>query len=80
MTNSKFCYVFCLLQADDNRDGVLTLNEMLNHEYIFYSTVYDASHEDDDDDDFHDELWSLGSTTNVLLQFFLFVEIFEILS
>ncbi|KDO59624.1 hypothetical protein CISIN_1g0485992mg, partial [Citrus sinensis] len=41
-------------EADDNRDGNLTLDEMLNHEYIFYNTVYNDV--DDDDYDFRDEL------------------------
>lgn len=31
---------------------------MLNHEYIFYSTVFEESKYDDDDDDLRDELWS----------------------
>ena len=50
--------VFFLLyffQADDNKDGNLTLEEMMNHEYIFYSTVYDDNDEDFDED-YHDEL------------------------
>ncbi|KAF8412098.1 hypothetical protein HHK36_000053 [Tetracentron sinense] len=41
--------------ADDNKDGNLTLNEMIDHEYIFYSTVFEESDYDDDDDDLHDE-------------------------
>lgn len=47
-------FLFFVIQADDNRDGNLTLDEMLNHEYIFYNTVYNDV--DDDDYDFHDEL------------------------
>lgn len=50
--------VFNLLQADDDKDGKLTLHEMINHEYIFYSTVYDDTDFDDDDDEDldHEEL------------------------
>jgi hypothetical protein len=40
------------LQADENKDGRLTLDEMLNHPYIFYSTAYD---EDEFDYSQHDE-------------------------
>lgn len=49
----SFFLSFIKIQADDNRDGNLTLDEMLNHEYIFYNTVYNDA--DDDDYDFHDE-------------------------
>lgn len=31
---------------------------MLNHEHIFYNTVFDEIKEDYDDD-FHDELWTV---------------------
>lgn len=41
-----------LWQADENRDERLTLDEMLNHPYIFYSTAYD---EDEFDYSQHDE-------------------------
>jgi prepilin-type processing-associated H-X9-DG protein len=47
------------MQADDNEDNKLTLQEMLNHEFAFYNTVYADGHvedDDDDDDDDHDEL------------------------
>jgi hypothetical protein len=47
--------LFHFIQADDNKDGSLSLDEMLNHEDIFYSTVYDENNEDYDED-FHDEL------------------------
>lgn len=50
----SFFLSFIKIQADDNRDGNLTLDEMLNHEYIFYNTVYNDV--DDDDYDFRDEL------------------------
>jgi hypothetical protein len=45
----------CSFQSDDNKDGKLTLQEMLNHEDIFYNTVYENSDDDYDDDDGHDE-------------------------
>jgi hypothetical protein len=49
------------MQADDDEDKKLTLQEMLNHESVFYNTVYADDHvenddDDDDDDDDHDEL------------------------
>lgn len=44
----------CSFQSDDNKDGKLTLQEMLNHEDIFYNTVYENI-DDDDNDDGHDE-------------------------
>lgn len=50
---------FKLNQADDNKDGYLTLQEMLNHESIFYNSLYedDNGYDDgDDDDDYHDDL------------------------
>ena len=50
--------LFHFIQADDNKDGSLSLDEMLNHEDIFYSTVYDENNEDYDED-FHDELWAV---------------------
>lgn len=43
---------YLLQEADENRDGRLTLDEMLNHPYIFYSTAYD---EDEFDYSTHDE-------------------------
>ena len=42
------------MQADDNEDGALSLQEMLDHEFIFYNTVHADGHEENDD---HDELW-----------------------
>lgn len=44
------------MQADDNKDGYLTIDEMLNHEYAFYSTVYENQNGDYEDDYYHDEL------------------------
>ncbi|XP_022945265.1 reticulocalbin-2 isoform X1 [Cucurbita moschata] len=42
-------------EADDNKDGFLTLEEMLKHEYVFYTTLYENQN-GDYEDDFHDEL------------------------
>ncbi|KAK6926036.1 EF-hand domain [Dillenia turbinata] len=51
---------YLIYEADDNKDGKLSLEEMLNHELLFYSTVvqdgkYDYDY-DDDYEDLHDEL------------------------
>ncbi|KAK9292032.1 hypothetical protein L1049_019986 [Liquidambar formosana] len=56
LSYAKHYSSYLIHEADDNGDGRLTLDEMLNHEYIFYSTVYDDRNEDDDDDFIHDEL------------------------
>ncbi|XP_059427722.1 uncharacterized protein LOC132192343 [Corylus avellana] len=53
--SAKHYTSYLIHQADDNKDGSLSLDEMLNHENIFYSTVYDENNEDYDED-FHDEL------------------------
>ncbi|XP_038880351.1 calumenin-B [Benincasa hispida] len=42
-------------KADDNKDGYLTLDEMLNHDNVFYSTVYENNN-GESEDDYHDEL------------------------
>ncbi|XP_010091199.2 reticulocalbin-2, partial [Morus notabilis] len=55
LSYAKYYASYLIHEADDNKDGNLTLEEMLNHEYIFYSTVYDDSHENSEDD-LHDEL------------------------
>ncbi|EFJ20472.1 hypothetical protein SELMODRAFT_443827 [Selaginella moellendorffii] len=45
---------YLVQQADENKDGVLTLHEMLEHPYVFYSTAFTPqdSHEEYQD---HDE-------------------------
>ncbi|CAM8887853.1 unnamed protein product [Rhodiola kirilowii] len=43
---AKYFTSYLFHEADENRDGKLTLEEMLNHEYIFYSTVYDENQVD----------------------------------
>ncbi|XP_059669392.1 uncharacterized protein LOC132314562 [Cornus florida] len=52
---AKYYTIHLIHEADENRDGKLTLDEMINHEYVFYRTVYEGSRYDDDDD-YHDEL------------------------
>ncbi|KAM7268755.1 hypothetical protein ACFE04_010921 [Oxalis oulophora] len=60
-TYARYFTNYLMQEADDNKDGKLTLSEMLNNEYIFYSTVYHEEEDDYDTDDedydgFHDEL------------------------
>ncbi|OVA14734.1 EF-hand domain [Macleaya cordata] len=55
LSYAKYYTKYLIQQADDDRDGKLTLDEMLNHPHIFYSTVVQDS-EFEDDDDLHDEL------------------------
>ncbi|KAJ6822982.1 developmentally-regulated G-protein 2 [Iris pallida] len=43
---------YALSQADTDKDGRLTLTEMIEHPYVFYSSIFN---DEDDDDDFHDE-------------------------
>lgn len=43
---------FLICQADENKDGRLSLQEMVNNPYVFYSAIFG---EDEDDDYFHDE-------------------------
>ncbi|XP_077240221.1 calcium-binding EF hand family protein [Tasmannia lanceolata] len=45
---------YLMHEADDDNDGKLTLKEILDHQYAFYSTVYEDSETDEDDE--HDEL------------------------
>ncbi|GAU21126.1 hypothetical protein TSUD_10430 [Trifolium subterraneum] len=48
-------YTFLLMnEADDDEDEKLTLQEMLNHEIVFYNTVHADSHVENDYE--HDEL------------------------
>ncbi|XP_058206218.1 uncharacterized protein LOC131319828 [Rhododendron vialii] len=51
LSYAKYYASYLLHEADDDKDGKLTLHEMINHEYIFYSTVYDDTDFEDDDDD-----------------------------
>lgn len=42
-----------LLQADADKDGRLTLLEMIENPYVFYSAIF--TDDDDEDYDYHDE-------------------------
>lgn len=42
-------YIY-VIQADENRDGVLSLTEMINNDYLFYNTVDEGL-----DEGVHDE-------------------------
>ncbi|WOK95767.1 reticulocalbin-2-like [Canna indica] len=48
---------YALPEADSDKDGRLTLEEMIQHPYVFYNSIY-SDDEDDNDfyDDYHDEL------------------------
>ncbi|KAL5726870.1 hypothetical protein ACHQM5_000118 [Ranunculus cassubicifolius] len=52
LTHAKHYSKYLIHQADEDGDGELTLNEMLNHEHMFYNTVITNK----DYDDFHYEL------------------------
>ncbi|KAI4337989.1 hypothetical protein L6164_016347 [Bauhinia variegata] len=54
LSYAKYYTSYLMNVADDDRDGRLSLEEMLNHEFAFYSTVHADEHEESDDD--HDEL------------------------
>ncbi|KMT02568.1 hypothetical protein BVRB_9g202550 [Beta vulgaris subsp. vulgaris] len=43
---------YIISQADTNKDGRLSLAEMIENPYVFYSTIFS----DEDDYDYHDEL------------------------
>ncbi|XP_021909330.1 calumenin-A [Carica papaya] len=55
LSYAKYYSHYLIREADDVKDGKLSLEEMLNHEHSFYNTVFDDIM-DDDYDDFHDEL------------------------
>ncbi|XP_068646251.1 uncharacterized protein [Aristolochia californica] len=43
-------------EADDDKNGKLSLQEMLDHPFSFYNNIYrQRNYDDDDDDDLHDE-------------------------
>lgn len=44
---------YIIQQADADKDGRLTLTEMIDHPYVFYSAIFNE--DDEDDYDFHDE-------------------------
>lgn len=43
---------YMIMQADADKDGRLSLKEMLDHPYVFYSAIFT---DEDDEDDYHDE-------------------------
>ncbi|XP_057731695.1 uncharacterized protein LOC130946840 isoform X1 [Arachis stenosperma] len=51
---ARYYTYYLMNEADDNKDGKLSLEEMLDHEFIFYSTVHADGHSESDDE--HDEL------------------------
>ncbi|KAG5414181.1 hypothetical protein IGI04_001748 [Brassica rapa subsp. trilocularis] len=55
LSYAKYYSTFLCHEADEDKDGKLSLEEMLNHEDVFYKAVH---HEDLDDEDYfdHDEL------------------------
>ncbi|KAI3867322.1 hypothetical protein MKW98_001756 [Papaver atlanticum] len=55
LSYARYFTKYLIQMADDDRDGTLSLNEMLNHPHIFYSTVIHES-ELTDDDYTHEEL------------------------
>ncbi|CAL9765326.1 unnamed protein product [Musa acuminata subsp. burmannicoides] len=47
---------YALSEADSDRDSQLSLKEMIEHPYVFYSSIFsDDEDEDFDDFDYHDE-------------------------
>ncbi|KAF8008389.1 hypothetical protein BT93_K2155 [Corymbia citriodora subsp. variegata] len=53
LSHAKYYTAYLIREADDNKDGSLSLEEILNHEYMFYTSLFE---EDEEDDDLHDEL------------------------
>ncbi|CAN7072023.1 unnamed protein product [Brassica oleracea var. botrytis] len=55
LSYAKYYSTFLCHEADEDKDGKLSLEEMLNHEDVFYKAVH---HEDLDEEDYfdHDEL------------------------
>ncbi|XP_061370242.1 uncharacterized protein LOC133312956 [Gastrolobium bilobum] len=51
---AKYFTCYLMNEADDNEDGKLSLQEMLDHEFVFYNTVHADGHQESDDE--HDEL------------------------
>ncbi|XP_061367040.1 uncharacterized protein LOC133310157 isoform X1 [Gastrolobium bilobum] len=51
---AKYFTCYLMNEANDNEDGKLSLQEMLDHEFIFYNTVDADGHQESDDE--HDEL------------------------
>ncbi|CAH9111889.1 unnamed protein product [Cuscuta epithymum] len=54
LSYAKYYTTYLIREADDNKDGKLTLEEILRHEILFYDTIF--ANEKDDDYLYHDEL------------------------
>ncbi|CAK7324207.1 unnamed protein product [Dovyalis caffra] len=54
LSYAKHYTSYLIQETDDDGDGYLSLDEMLNHEYTFYGTFFQD--DEDYDDEFHDEL------------------------
>ncbi|KAI4319955.1 hypothetical protein MLD38_033488 [Melastoma candidum] len=52
LSHAKYFSHHLIREADDNKDGKLSLEEMFNHEESFYGSLF----EEEDDNDLHDEL------------------------
>lgn len=46
---------YIMQQADTDKDGRLSLIEMVENPYVFYSAVFDDDEDEDNDYDYHDE-------------------------
>lgn len=46
---------YIMQQADKDKDGRLTLTEMIDNPYVFYSAVFNEDEDDDEDYGYHDE-------------------------
>ncbi|XP_042008534.1 calumenin-like [Salvia splendens] len=46
---------YIMQQADTDNDGRLSLLEMVENPYVFYSAVFDEDEDEDEDYDYHDE-------------------------
>lgn len=53
--NATLKFQLLILQADTDKDGRLTLTEMIDNPYVFYSAVFNEDEDDDDDYAYHDE-------------------------
>ncbi|KAI6672469.1 hypothetical protein NL676_000375 [Syzygium grande] len=53
LSHAKYYTAYLIREADDNKDGNLSLEEMLNHEDMFYASIFE---EDEEEDELHDEL------------------------
>ena len=45
--------LYVSFQADSDKDGRLTLTEMIDNPYVFYSAIFN---DDEEDYEYHDEL------------------------